>query len=342
MNVLAIETFGSFGGGSNKQLSKEEPTFITPDGITFSVWAIIYLFQAIFCIYQVIPRFQNSHAGVSRARLWVIVLYIGGSLWRPVWANRLHWLSLLLILVMDVAVVMIYRLMGISYGTVDPTQSGDMLLPSVMLEEREDTQARLGSATTGSPQLHPWPVKLLCFTGFSTNISWLVVVTLLNLCIAFGSNPWEQSYIATTLASANATVLPKAPPAVNVNGNEDFAIAAVCLCAIIACVLAVRNCDVPYALVTIWALGGAHRAHESSQALGFPVELTSRRIADWCSVMMVVVAVFAVAGLCKAVFESVCAYRSRAPIAKTHNEGGGAGPRFDDIVGEGGGKSNKE
>merc|ERR1719331_567336 len=112
---------------------------------------------------------------------------------------------------------MIYRLMGINYGTVDRTQSDAMLLPSVMLEEREDTQARLGSSaqdlTTQLPQLHPWPIKLMCFTGFSTNISWLVVVTLLNLCIAFGSNPWEQSYTATALASAlanaNATDMPK-------------------------------------------------------------------------------------------------------------------------------------
>merc|ERR1712151_68629 len=102
---------GSFGGASNSQLSKEQPTFVTPDGMTFSVWGMIYLFQALFSVYQVIPCFQNSHAGVSKARFWVVVLFLGNCLWLPVFSNRLYWLALMLILAMDLSLVMIYRTM---------------------------------------------------------------------------------------------------------------------------------------------------------------------------------------------------------------------------------------
>merc|ERR1712032_31402 len=83
MNVLAGENFGSFGGQSNKEVAEETPTFITPDGLTFSVWSVIYLFQGLFAIYQVIPCFQNSHAGVSRSRFWVVALFVATACGYP-------------------------------------------------------------------------------------------------------------------------------------------------------------------------------------------------------------------------------------------------------------------
>merc|ERR1719183_2806653 len=143
MNVLAGESFGSFGGKSNSQIAQEQPSFVTPNGLTFSVWSIIYLFQGLFSIYQVIPCFQNSHTGVSRARFWVVVLYILNCVWLVVFSYKLYWLAFLLMLLMDVSLVMIYRVMKINYGAVDLTQDADMLLPSAILEDRQHTEDRL-------------------------------------------------------------------------------------------------------------------------------------------------------------------------------------------------------
>lgn len=318
MNSFLGRAFNNFGGESIGSVSRKQPTFITPDGRTFSVWAVIYLLQGCFSIYQVIPCFQNSHAGVSRARLWVIVLFVGNCLWLPVFCNKLYWLAFMLMLIMDIALVMIYRMMMINYGAVDRTQSAGMLLPSVVLEERDDTIARFGeSDKLPAALLHPWPVKLLCFTGFSANISWLAVASMANLLIATGSSGWHQSYNVTATDLTTTTI--------HVNGSVDFSIMAVCLVAAIACVLAVRNCDVPYALVAIWALGGVQRAQTPNQRRGYPKEATNA-IADWAWAMMVVVAIAALAGLVKAVFESVSAckasktQRGQCKVSETQRE----------------------
>jgi len=302
MNVLAGENFGSFGGQSNRQIAEEQPTFITPDGLTFSVWSIIYLFQGLFSIYQVIPCFQNSHAGVSRARFWVVVLYILNCLWLPVFSYKLYWLAFLLMLLMDVSLVMIYRIMKINYGAIDRAQDADMLLPSVVLEDDAGTQDRLnGSENKSGMLLHPWPVKLLCFVGFSTNISWLVVASVVNFLVATGTSGFHQAYTTLRPSPLNATVM--TPTVTYVNGNPDFVVMAVCLVALIACVLAVRNCDIPYALVAMWALGGVNRAQGSNAPNGFPEEAMSKAIADWAAAMIFVVLIAVVIGLVKAIVE---------------------------------------
>merc|ERR1712113_611248 len=110
-----------------------------------------------------------------------------------------------------------------------------------------------------------------------------------------------------------------------VNGNEDFTIMAVCLVAFLACVMALRNCDVPYALVAIWALGGVYRAQASKPASGYPKEAMSQPIANWATSMMVVVAIAAVIGLIKAIVESLharklaTAERETEQNTKQHN-----------------------
>lgn len=314
-NVLAGEQFGSFGGASNSQLSQEQPSFLTPDGLTFSVWTIIYMFQGIFSIYQVIPCVQNSHAGIARARFWVVLLFLGNCLWLPVFSNRLYWLALMLILAMDLSLVMIYRTMMINYGALDRTQDASMLLPSIVLEDREHTRSRLGASEEFPGRLlHPWPVKLLCFTGFSANSSWLSVATVVNLLVATGSSGWHQPYTVLTPSSFNATNL--VPTTIYVNGNVDFVIMAVCLVAALACVMAVRNCDIPYALVAIWALGGVNRAQGSKAPSGFPDAAMSKPIADWASAMMVVVAIAAAIGLIRAIVETVHAHIAAAVAAE--------------------------
>jgi len=304
MNILAGEEFGSFGGASNRELAKELPTFLTPDGMTFSVWGIIYLFQGLFSVYQVLPCFQNSHAGVSRARFWVVALFIGNCLWLPVFSNRLYWLAFMLMLVMDLCLIMIYRTMMINYGAIDHTQDADMMLPSAALENVEHTRSRLGDPKKlPHVTLHPWHVKVLCFVGFSTNASWLAVASGVNLLVATGTSGWHQAYTVLGPSGNNVTTL-STPTVVYVNGNEDFTIMAVCLVAFLACLMAIRNCDVPYALVAIWALGGVNRA-QTKATPGFPEEALSQPIADWAAAMMVVVSIACLIGLVKAIVESV-------------------------------------
>ena len=319
MNVLASEQFGSFGGASNAALSAEQPTFITPDGLTFSVWGIIYLFQGIFTIYQVLPCFQNSHAGVARARFWVAVLFLGNCLWLPVFSNRLYWLAFLLMLVMDLSLVMIYRTMMINYGAVDLTQSTSMLLPSAATEDAEQTSSRLGHPEKIPGTLtHPTAIKILAFVGFSTNISWLAVASMVNLVVATGTSGFNTAITVTNATSMVDTT-------VYVNGTPDFAIMAVCLVGLLACILVIRNGDVPYAVVAMWALGGIYRAQAVKAANGYPVEAMDKNIACWCVGMIITVAIATVVGLGKAIWETVRARKEN-----------------DEHVGDGKGDSNSK
>jgi len=84
----------------------------------------------------------------------------------------------------------------------------------------------------------------------------------------------------------------------------------VCLVAFIATVMAVRNCDVPWALVASWALAGVHRAQSSKPASGYPEEAMSQLISDWAMAMIVVVLIAAAIGLVKAIIESFFACRA--------------------------------
>merc|ERR1719183_589302 len=205
-------------------------------------------------------------------------------------------------LLMDVSLVMIYRVMKINYGAVDRAQDTSMLLPSVVLEDDADTQDRMhGSGGKSKIVLHPWPVKLLCFVGFSTNISWLTVASVVNFLVATGTSGFHQAYTTLRPSPLNATVM--TPTVTYVNGNPDFVVMAVCLVALVACVLAVRNCDIPYALVAMWALGGVNRAQGSNAPNGFPEEAMSKAIADWAAAMIFVVLIAVVIGSVKAIVE---------------------------------------
>ena len=311
MNILAGESFGSFGGESNKQISEEQPTFLTPDGLTFSVWFIIYLFQGLFSIYQIIPCFQNSHPGVSRSRAWVVVLYGTNCLWLVVFSYKLYWLAFWLMLVMDVSLIMIYRMMKINYGAIDLTQDADMFLPSAILEDKEHTENRLSRSRNNRSGmlLHPWPVKVLCFVGFSANLSWLVVASMVNLLVAAGHDGYHKQFTTFIQSPVNSSMI---PTVTYVNGSPDFAIMAVCLAAVIACALAIRNSDIPFAMVTIWALWGVNRAQGSKAPEGFPEVAMNKSIADWTAGMIVVVLIAIVIGLVKTIIESVNASKAEA------------------------------
>ena len=48
---------------NNSQQSDQNPTYLTPDGLTFSIWGIIYLFELFFTVYQLCHSL--AEAGLS-------------------------------------------------------------------------------------------------------------------------------------------------------------------------------------------------------------------------------------------------------------------------------------
>lgn len=152
--------------------SDNNPSFITPDGVTFSIWGLIYLFQTFATVYQVIP--SNLHlSALVAARPWICLAFIANALWLNIFGNRLYWLSFFDIVVYLVSLIQIYRKLDIQYGAE---------------EYNPIHQAKYKS------ERHSWHLKTFVFTGFSLNLSWVAVATGLNLTICLRQEGWQTMY----------------------------------------------------------------------------------------------------------------------------------------------------
>mmetsp|Transcript_28501 Transcript_28501/g.62690 ORF Transcript_28501/g.62690 Transcript_28501/m.62690 type:complete len:334 (-) Transcript_28501:69-1070(-) len=63
--TYGIGTEGWLGNGTNGELSEKYQTIITPSSRAFIIWAVIFVFQAIFCIAQFFKRFR-AHPQVQK------------------------------------------------------------------------------------------------------------------------------------------------------------------------------------------------------------------------------------------------------------------------------------
>lgn len=63
LNVLVtygVGTMGWFGAPTNQQLSDKYQTLVTPNATAFSIWAVIFLSQAVFTVIQALPTIRSS------------------------------------------------------------------------------------------------------------------------------------------------------------------------------------------------------------------------------------------------------------------------------------------
>merc|ERR1719231_122025 len=138
-------------------------------------------------IYQVIPKVQNSYEALNeQSRFWVAGLFLLNCLWLPAFSYRLWWLSFLIISAMYICLVMIYCHLKINYGV------SRLISSSGATSKREEVQ---------------WYVKTLVFVGFSTNMAWLSVATILNFLVACLHSGWYTDVNG-----------------VRIGGNPDFVI----------------------------------------------------------------------------------------------------------------------
>lgn len=93
MNALA--SMGYIGGITPDVISNKNPTFITPAGYAFTIWAWIYLGLIIFSIYQALPSKLEKFA---RMRTLYLISCALNCLWIYFWHNEQITISLFVIL----------------------------------------------------------------------------------------------------------------------------------------------------------------------------------------------------------------------------------------------------
>jgi len=266
-NVLATSS-KIFNNTDNAKIAKENPTFISPDGLTFSVWGFIYLFEAGLTIYQALP-FARSDKILAKSRKYIIASFLLNAVWLPIFQFNLWWLSFAVIIAYLFALHRTYQSLEVNYG---------------------------GKQS--------WRNKVFAHTGISLNFSWVLVATLLNANIVFRQSAIMYTDVTDQVTNATSGFLPGAAIATaRIGGNPDFAILCVVVAATVALYRAAKTRDVPYTFVAAWALGGIYRMQKFAADDDFPTVAKSRDVQRWAVVAMAVVAVGAAVALCLAIVD---------------------------------------
>jgi hypothetical protein len=150
---------------NNAQQSADNPTYLTPDGITFSIWGLIYLMELVFVVYQIVPSSKGGGFGVAQldgSRLYVIIAFLLNGLWLILFSFSLWWLSQLVISLYLYCMVKTYEQLQISwFSQVD---------------------------AAGTPV--PLSRKICCYAAFGLQCGWLVVATTLGIGVVGRNNGW--------------------------------------------------------------------------------------------------------------------------------------------------------
>lgn len=106
--TYGVGTMGLFGAATNADLSEKYQTLITPVGWAFSIWAVIFLAQLVWCIVQLLPAFRGD--ALVMAVGWNYVLVCVAQIgWTISFSMEIIWLSLVCMLAILFFLVRIVR-----------------------------------------------------------------------------------------------------------------------------------------------------------------------------------------------------------------------------------------
>jgi len=102
MNYLANSL--PINGKTTGQLSDGYPNLFVPSGITFSIWGIIYLLLAVYCVVQYLPASKEMAIKIS----WLFIIScVFNGLWIVAWHYQKLTLSLLIMIGLLISLVII-------------------------------------------------------------------------------------------------------------------------------------------------------------------------------------------------------------------------------------------
>jgi hypothetical protein len=114
--VNALAVILPLNGNTTEQLSDMYPNLFVPAGLTFSIWGVIYLLLAIFCIYSFLPSVQRNAARggfIERIGLLFAVSCLLNIGWIIAWHYEFVALSVVIMLGLLLTLVAIYLRLNI-------------------------------------------------------------------------------------------------------------------------------------------------------------------------------------------------------------------------------------
>jgi len=99
------------GLGNTGYISDLYPNLFVPAGITFSIWAVIYLFLGIFVVYQFRDAFKQEKVEMpflERISYLFIISNIANTIWILFWHYGLIYLSIIAMIIILLSLIWIY------------------------------------------------------------------------------------------------------------------------------------------------------------------------------------------------------------------------------------------
>lgn len=96
--TYGVGNLGWFGNGTNDELSDKYQTLVTPNSSAFSIWAVIFTFQLIFVVVQMLPKFRGKKMVQEGVKYYYIMTCIFQAAWTFAFAYEVIWLSLVFML----------------------------------------------------------------------------------------------------------------------------------------------------------------------------------------------------------------------------------------------------
>jgi len=112
--VIAVNTLAMtlpINNITTGEVSDKYPNLFVPAGITFSIWGVIYLFLALFIIYQFVIPFKKStgERGIfEKTGLLFFLSCIFNVSWIFAWHYGIVWLSLAIMILLLITLISIY------------------------------------------------------------------------------------------------------------------------------------------------------------------------------------------------------------------------------------------
>src|SRR5688572_10801108 len=93
---LAFSYFAQSGNlsvGTVSSVSARYETLVTPAGMTFGIWGIIYTVLAIMCLYHIIMAYKHdltspANHEASKMGWWFVVVNLAAAAWLVAWTRE--------------------------------------------------------------------------------------------------------------------------------------------------------------------------------------------------------------------------------------------------------------
>ena len=127
-----VATTVPLGLGSTGEISDLYPNLFVPAGITFTIWAVIYVFLGIFVVYQSRDMFKREKVEMpflERMSYLFIISNIANTLWILFWHFGLIYLSIIVMIVILLSLIGIYLRLKIGKTQVNTREKWFVHIP---------------------------------------------------------------------------------------------------------------------------------------------------------------------------------------------------------------------